>query len=80
MVYVTVKSVAKISSMCNNANIANITAKLVKDTVSYNEIPIDETRRIGPMNDMRMVLSSDSANIRLTIDNTTLLIEHACVS
>ena len=77
---VTGKSVAKISSMCNNANISNLTAKLVKETVRYNVIPIEETWRIGLMNDMRMVLSSDSADIGLSIDEATQLMEYACVS
>ena len=74
------KSVAKISSLCHNLNLDDLTADIVKKTIRYADIQDTETWRIELVKDMWKVLSNESTNTGLTLEEATSLLEHACIS
>ena len=80
MTTVVGRSIAKIMDLCNHYDMTTLNARLVKKSMSYMVMPMDEEWRIGIIADMRNLLTGNSSNLGLTNEEAKCILDFACVS
>ena len=74
------KSMTKITDLCNLEDFALVSAKVVKDCLSYQKIPENELWRLGILEDMLNVLQNNNTVDVLTYDEAMTILNYVCVT
>ena len=74
------KSMTKITDLCSLEDSALVSAKVVKDCLSYQKIPENELWRLDILADMLNVLQNNNTVDVLTNDEATTILDYVCVT